>query len=53
MYPKSNPILTEIQDEMAEIGAMKTVKFVWTPVHAGISGKKRLTEEPTLRILTV
>jgi ribonuclease HI len=28
VYPKSNPILTKIQDEVAEIGEMKTVKIV-------------------------
>jgi ribonuclease HI len=44
MYPKSNPILTEIQDELAEIGEMKTVKFVWTPGHAGISGNEKADE---------
>jgi ribonuclease HI len=44
MYPKSNPILTEIQDKLAEIGEMKTVKFVWTPGHAGISGNKKVDE---------
>jgi hypothetical protein len=27
MYLKSNPMLTEIQNELAEIGEMKTVKF--------------------------
>jgi ribonuclease HI len=44
MYPKSNPILTEIQDELAEIGEMKTVIFVWPPGHAGISGNKQVGE---------
>jgi ribonuclease HI len=44
MYPKSNPILTEIQDELAEIGEMKTVKFVWRPGHAGISGNEKADE---------
>jgi hypothetical protein len=46
MYPKSNPILTEIQGKLADIGEMKTVKFVWTPGHAGIIGNERLTKEP-------
>jgi hypothetical protein len=41
MYPKSNPILTEIQDELAEIGEMKTIKFLWTPGHGGTSGKEK------------
>jgi hypothetical protein len=45
MYPKSNPILTEIQEELAQIGEMKTVKFVWTPSHAGISGNEKADEE--------
>jgi ribonuclease HI len=44
MYPKSNPILTEIQDQLAEIGEMKTVEFVWTPGHARISGNKKADE---------
>jgi ribonuclease HI len=44
MFPKSNPILTEIQDELAEIGEMKAVKFVWTPGHARISGNKKADE---------
>jgi hypothetical protein len=44
MYPKSNLILTEIQDELAEIVEMKTVKFVWTPGHAGISGNEKANE---------
>jgi hypothetical protein len=41
MYPKSNPKLTEIQDELAEFGETKTVKFVWTPGHAGIDGNEK------------
>jgi ribonuclease HI len=44
MYPKSNPILTEIQDELAEIGETKTVKFVWTPGHAGIDSNEKADE---------
>jgi ribonuclease HI len=44
MYQKPNPILTEIQDELAEIEEMKTVKFVWTPDHSGISGNKKADE---------
>jgi ribonuclease HI len=44
MYPKSNPILTEIQDELANIGEMKTVKFVWTPGHAGITDNEKADE---------
>jgi ribonuclease HI len=44
IFPKSNPILTEIQDELAEIGEMKNVKFVWTPDHAEISGNKKADE---------
>jgi ribonuclease HI len=42
MYPKSNPILTEIQDE---IGEMKILRFVWTPGHAGISGIENVDKE--------
>jgi hypothetical protein len=41
MYPKSNPILTEIQDELDEIGEMKTVKFVCTPSHAGMCSNEK------------
>jgi ribonuclease HI len=44
MYPKSNPILTEIQDELAEIGEMKTVIFVWRLGHTGISGNEKADE---------
>jgi ribonuclease HI len=44
MYPKSNPILTEIQDELAEIGETKTVKFVWTPGHARIDDNEKADE---------
>jgi ribonuclease HI len=44
MYPKSNPILTEIQDELVKIREMKTVKFVWTPGHAGTSGNEKADE---------
>jgi hypothetical protein len=33
--------LIEIQNELTEIGEMKTVKFVWTPGHAGISGNEK------------
>jgi ribonuclease HI len=44
MYLKSNPILTEIQNEFAEIGEMETVKFVWTPGHAWISGNEKADE---------
>jgi ribonuclease HI len=44
MYPKLNPILTEIQDELAEVREMKTVRFVWTPGHAGISGDENANE---------
>jgi ribonuclease HI len=44
MYPKSNPILTEIQDELIKIGEMKTVIFVWTLGHARISGNKKADE---------
>jgi ribonuclease HI len=34
--------LTEIQDKLARIVEMKTVKFVWRPGHAdGISGNKK------------
>jgi ribonuclease HI len=36
--------LTEIQDELAEIRVMKTVKFVWTPYHSGISGNEKADE---------
>jgi hypothetical protein len=36
MYSKPKPIMTEIPDELTEIGEMKTVKFVWTPCHAAI-----------------
>jgi hypothetical protein len=43
MYQKPNPVLTEIQDELAEIEEMKTVKFVWTP-DSGISGNKKADE---------
>jgi ribonuclease HI len=41
---QKNPILTEIQDELAEIREVKTVKFVWTPGHAGISGNEKADE---------
>jgi ribonuclease HI len=41
-------ILTEIQDELAEIGEIKTVKFVWTPGHAGISGNEKADEGTTI-----
>jgi ribonuclease HI len=44
IYSKSNPILTEIQVELAEIGEMKTVKFVWTLGHAGIRSNERADE---------
>jgi hypothetical protein len=44
MYSKSNPILTEIQDKLADIGETKTVKFVWTPGHAGIDGNEKADE---------
>jgi hypothetical protein len=44
VYPKSNPILIEIQDELADIGGMKTVKFVCTPVNAEISGNEKADE---------
>jgi ribonuclease HI len=40
MYPKTNPILTDIQDELADIADMKTVKYVSTPGHPGISGNE-------------
>jgi hypothetical protein len=36
-----NPILTKIQDELAEIGETKSVKFVWAPGHAGIDGNEK------------
>jgi hypothetical protein len=41
MYTKSNPILIEIQDELAVIGEMKTVKFLWALVHARVSVNKK------------
>jgi ribonuclease HI len=45
MYPKSNPILTKIQDKLAVIGGMKILRFVWTPGHAGISGNEKVDDE--------
>jgi hypothetical protein len=44
MYPKTNPILTEIQDELAVIGEDKHINFVWTPGHAGIEGNEKADE---------
>jgi hypothetical protein len=41
VFLEKNPILTKIQDELAEIGETKTVKFVWAPGHAGIDGNEK------------
>jgi hypothetical protein len=43
MYPKTNPILTEIQDELAVI-KNKHINFVWTPGYARIEGNEKADE---------
>jgi hypothetical protein len=44
-------ILTEIQDELAKIGEMKTIKFVWTPGHAGITKSNEKADEGAKEVL--